>query len=33
VTLDELVFASALEQAKLIRSRQVSPVELVTAYL
>jgi amidase len=33
VTLDELVFASALEQAKLIRSRQLSPVELVTAYL
>ena len=29
----ELAFASALEQAELVRSRQVSPVELVTGYL
>jgi amidase len=33
VSVDELVFASALEQAELIRSRQLSPVELVTRYL
>jgi amidase len=33
VNLGELVFASALEQAELIRSRQLSPVELVSAYL
>jgi amidase len=33
VSLDELVFASALEQAELVRSRRVSPVELVTRYL
>jgi amidase len=29
----ELAFASALEQAELVRGRQVSPVELVTGYL
>jgi amidase len=33
VSVDELVFASALEQADLIRSRQLSPVELVSLYL
>jgi amidase len=33
VSLDELVFASALEQAELIRSGELSPVELVSAYL
>jgi amidase len=33
VSLGELAFASALEQAKLVRSRQVSPVELVRCYL
>ena len=31
--LADLVFASALEQAKLIRSRQISPLELVELYL
>ena len=30
---DDLAFASALEQAELVRSREVSPVELVTGYL
>jgi amidase len=30
---DDLAFASALEQAELVRSREVSPVELVTVYL
>jgi amidase len=30
---DELAFASALEQAELVRTREVSPVELVTGYL
>ena len=29
----ELAFSSALEQAKLVRTRQVSPVELVRTYL
>lgn len=29
----EIVFASALDQARLIRERVISPVELVTAYL
>jgi amidase len=33
VSLGELAFASALEQAELIRSRDASPVELVTGYL
>jgi amidase len=33
VSLGELAFASALEQAALVRSQQVSPVELVTGYL
>jgi amidase len=33
VSFDELVFASALEQAELIRARQLSPVELVNVYL
>jgi amidase len=33
VSVGELVFAPALEQAELVRSRQVSPVELVTGYL
>ena len=31
--LADLVFASALEQAKLVRSRQISPLELVELYL
>ena len=30
---DDLAFASALEQAELVRARKVSPVELVTGYL
>jgi amidase len=30
---DDLAFASALEQAELVRAREVSPVELVTGYL
>jgi amidase len=30
---EELAFASALEQAELVRSREVSPVELVAGYL
>jgi amidase len=33
MTFDELAFASALEQAELVRSRDVSPVDLVTGYL
>jgi amidase len=33
VSLGELAFATALEQAELVRSRQISPVELVTGYL
>jgi amidase len=33
VSFDALAFASALEQAELVRSREVSPVELVTGYL
>jgi amidase len=33
VNFDELAFASALEQAELVRSRAVSPVELVAGYL
>jgi amidase len=33
VTRDELAFASAREQAALVRSRDVSPVELVELYL
>jgi amidase len=33
VSLEELVFRSALEQAELVRSGQVSPVELVGGYL
>jgi amidase len=33
VSFDELVFDPALEQAELIRSRQLSPVELVSVYL
>jgi amidase len=32
VSLGELAFASALEQAELVRSQQISPVELVTGY-
>jgi amidase len=33
VSFGELAFASALEQADLVRSRDVSPVELVTGYV
>ncbi|WP_413163397.1 amidase [Capilliphycus salinus ALCB114379] len=33
MNLDDLVFSSALEQAQLIRDQQLSPVELVEAYL
>jgi amidase len=33
VSFAELAFASALEQARLVRSRELSPVELVTGYL
>lgn len=33
MSFGELAFASALEQAELVRSRQVSPVELVRGYL
>jgi amidase len=33
MTFDDVAFAPALEQAELVRSRAVSPVELVTGYL
>ena len=33
MSVDELAFASALEQAALVRAREVTPVELVTCHL
>lgn len=33
MNLDDLVFSSALEQAQRIRSKQLSPLELVQLYI